>query len=125
MVTTITGRDVNQVAVDGPFAHVRSLITAFERGDIGLASKALERLETAEQRVISVRGEVGGRVREVNDRRERLADHEVAQLELLGRLEDADYASAVLEYQTLQTSLQAQLQTTSRLLGQSLFDYLR
>ena len=123
--TTIAGRDVNQVAVDGPFAHVRSLITAFERGDIGLASKALERLETAEQRVISVRGEVGGRVREVNDRRERLADHEVAQLELLGRLEDADYASAVLEYQTLQTSLQAQLQTTSRLLGQSLFDYLR
>ncbi len=122
---TITGRDVNAVAIDGPFSHLRSLISGLTLGNFAEAQQALERLEASEQQAISTRGEVGGRLQEVEQRRTRLADGEVVQLELLSRIEDIDYAQAVTEYQSLQTSLQAQLQATSRLLGQSLFDYLR
>jgi flagellin-like hook-associated protein FlgL len=61
----------------------------------------------------------------VQDRRDRLAETDLTRRELLSRLEDADYSATILEYQTLQNSLQAQLQTSAQLLNLSLFDFLR
>ncbi len=121
----VAGRDVNAVGVDGPFTHLRNLINSLESGDLAAASNAVGRLDEAEEQVISVRGEVGGRLREVEQRRDRLEDSELTQRELLSRLEDVDFAVAAVEYETLQNSLQAQLQTTSNLLNLSLFDFLR
>ncbi|MEM1012781.1 MAG: hypothetical protein AAGI46_11250 [Planctomycetota bacterium] len=122
---TIEGRDVNAVGVDGPFTHLKTLIRSLETGNLGQATTALSRLELSEDQVITVRGEVGGQLREVEQRRDRLEDTELTQRELLSRLEDVDLSTAILEYETLQTSLQAQLQTTSNLLNLTLFDFLR
>ena len=40
-------------------------------------------------------------------------------------LEDTDFNAAITRFQTLQTALQANLQTTSRLLDLTLLDFLR
>ena len=44
---------------------------------------------------------------------------------LLSQLEDADYNEAITRFQSLQTALQANLQTTGRLLSQTLLDFLQ
>lgn len=121
----LSGRDVNAVSNEGVFGHLRALAEALERDDGVEASLALLRLEQDEVTAIDARGEVGTRVREIQQRIDYLSDEEVVTRDLLSRVEDIDYATAVLEYQTLQTSLQAQLQTTAQLLGLSLFDFLR
>jgi flagellin-like hook-associated protein FlgL len=125
VANTVEGRDVNAVRVDGPFTHLQQLIRALEVGDTGSGNAALASLEKAERQVVSVRGENGGNLREVQDRRDRLAETDLTRRELLSRLEDADYSATILEYQTLQNSLQAQLQTSAQLLNLSLFDFLR
>ncbi len=121
----LTGADVNQVTSEGVFSHLRELAEALERGDTTGATRALSSLEADESTAIDARGEVGTRVREVQQRLDYLADEELVTRDLLSRVEDVDYATALLEYQTLQTSLQAQLQTTAQLLGLSLFDFIR
>ncbi len=122
---TITGVDVNPVTAEGVFGHLRSLAAALDVNDTTAATRAITDLETDEANAIDARGEVGSRLREVESRQAVLADQELATRELLGRLEEVDFAEAVVEYQTLQASLQAQLQTTSQILNLSLFDYLR
>ena len=43
---------------------------------------------------------------------------------LVSSLQDADYAQTISQFQTLQTSLQATLQTQARLLHLSLLDFI-
>ena len=122
---TLVGRDVNAVTSEGVFGHLQSLITALDTGDTAGAERALGRLDEDEKSVISTRGQVGGRLREVEQRSQRLEDDQLVSRDLLSRLEDADYGQTILEYQTLQASLSAQLQTTAQMLNLSLFDFLR
>ena len=121
----LAGRDVNPVTSEGVFGHLAALSEALRGDDAAAATRAMEGIEWDERQATLARGEVGTRLREVQDRTERLADEEVATRGLLGRIEDADFATSVLEFQTLQNSLRAQLQTTGQALNLSLFDYLR
>ena len=122
---TMTGRDVNPVTAEGVFGHLRSLIGALEGNDVGAATRAMADLEADEANLVVQRGEAGARMQEIESRRSRLDDQNLVTTEMLSRLEDADFAETVLEFQTLQTSLQATLQTTGQLMGLSLFDFLR
>ena len=122
---TITGEDVNPITSEGVFGHMRALVAALERNDTAAATSAIADLEADEAKAIDARGEVGGRLQELELRQGVLADQTLATRELLSRIEEVDFAEAVVEYQTLQSSLQAQMQTTSQMLNLSLFDYLR
>jgi flagellar hook-associated protein 3 FlgL len=121
----VTGRDVNPVTSEGVFGHLSALSAALRGGDEAGARRAVSDLEADEEASVQVRGEVGGRLREVERRLDTLADDDLAAQEMLSRLEDADLPTAILEYQALQSSLQAQLQTAGRALNLSLFDFLR
>jgi flagellar hook-associated protein 3 FlgL len=122
---TIEARDVNRVEARGPFSSLRSLINTLEQGDGQGARQAVADLEADEANLASARGEAGARLREVGQRQERLADAQLADQVALSRLEDVDLAAAAVEYQALQNSLQAQLQTVARQMNVSLFDFLR
>lgn len=121
----MTGRDVNPVVSQGVFGHLRQLINALDSGDIHSAEQAIGDMETDESKVVRERAGAGGRLREMESRLERMEDDNLVTRDMLSRIEDTDFASAVLEFQTLQTGLQASLQTTGQLLGMSLFDFLR
>jgi flagellar hook-associated protein 3 FlgL len=73
---------------------------------------------------VRVRGETGARLQELNSRASSLDDENLATTGLLSKLKDTDFTEAISRFQTLQTSLQASLQSTARILNLSLMDFL-
>ena len=63
-------------------------------------------------------------MQELEARKNRLDDENLATQSLLSSLQDADFTTAITQFQTLQTSLQAALQTAGRTLSLSLLDFL-
>ena len=76
------------------------------------------------ERVTRIRGEAGARVQELDSRQNRLEDQNLATKSLLSSLEDADFTDAITRFQTLQTALQASLQSAGKILNLSLLDFL-
>jgi flagellar hook-associated protein 3 FlgL len=73
---------------------------------------------------VRVRGETGARVQELESRQNRLSDENLSTTGLLSNLKDTDFTEAISRFQTLQTALQASLQTTAKVLNLSLMDFL-
>ena len=122
---TLIGRNVNPVTSEGVFGHLRSLIAALDAGDDARVTASAESLSTDEASILSRRGEAGSRLQEFDARLDRLDDQDVATRATLSELEDVDYTRAVTRFQSLQTSLQASLQTTGQLFDLTLFNFLR
>lgn len=122
---TITGTDVNPVMATGIFAHVDALRNGLRASDSTAITAAAEGLAGDHDRVVRIRGETGARVQELEARQERLADQNIATQSLLSSIEDTDFVDAITRFQTLQTSLQAALQTSAQTLNISLLDFLR
>jgi flagellin-like hook-associated protein FlgL len=121
----LSGTDVSPVKSKGIFSSLDALRRAMRANDQQGMTRASEELELHLERVTRVRGTVGARVREFEERSERLKDQNVATKALLSELEDTDYTEAIVRFQTLQTSLQASMQSASTMLNLSLMDFLR
>jgi flagellar hook-associated protein 3 FlgL len=120
----ITGTDVNPVKAVGIFANLSKLRASLTGNDQRGITEAAEGLAADTLRVTRVRGETGARVQELEDRQDRLADQNVTTKALLSTLEETDYTEAITRFQTLQTALQAGMQTTARVLNLSLMDFI-
>jgi flagellar hook-associated protein 3 FlgL len=82
-------------------------------------------LEAAMTHVNAVRSEVGVREGRIDDALARQADEKLLAIERISAIEDVDLTEAVLELTNADTHLQTQLASAGRVLGRSLFDYLR
>jgi flagellar hook-associated protein 3 len=122
---TIAGRDVNPVAAQGIFANLAALRDALEASDQDGITAAAEGLTDDESRVVRVRGQTGARVQELESRRDRLDEQNIATEALLSELQDTDFPSAIAKFEALQTALQAAMSAGSRTLGLSLMDFLQ
>jgi flagellar hook-associated protein 3 FlgL len=122
--TAIQGADVNPVAAQGIFANLARLRDSLKASDTGGITAAAEGLSADTDRVVLVRGETGARVQELESRKNRLQDEDLATKDLLSSLQDTDFTEAISRFETLQTSLQATLQATGRTLNLSLLDFL-
>ncbi len=122
--TELVGRDVNPINSTGMIASLIRLRDAMRGNDQRGITRAAELLDANETNLIRVRGEVGAKVQEFEDREGRIADQNIATQGLLSELEDTDFTSAIVKFQTLQTSLQASMQATGRSLNLSLMDFL-
>lgn len=120
----IAGDDVHPVKATGVFSHLAQLRDALLSSDQRGITEAAEGLKEDFGRVARVRGEAGARVQELESRHDRLEDQNLATTALLSSLEDTDFTEAVARFQTLQTSLQASLQTNATILNLSLLDFL-
>jgi flagellar hook-associated protein 3 FlgL len=121
----ITGKDVNPVESKGIFGHFSRLIAALQSNDQKEITAAAEGLKSDYDRVVRVRGETGALVQELENRRDKLEDQNLATRALLSSLEDADFTEAIMRFEQIQTSLQASMMTTARTLDLSLLDFLR
>jgi len=121
---TLTGRDTNAVEADGVFAHVAALRDSLRLSNSAAVTAAAEGLAEDYQRIVRIRGETGARVQEIESRQLRLDDQNLATQSLLSSIEDTDFTDAIARFETLQTSLQASLQTSARMLNLSLLDFL-
>lgn len=121
---TITGTDVSPIEPGGIFSHVAKLRDALRNNDQTGITAAAEGLKEDYDRTVRVRGQTGARIQEIESRSQRLDDQSLATKTLLSQLEDTDFTDAVSRFQTLQTALQASLQTSARILDLSLLDFL-
>jgi flagellar hook-associated protein 3 FlgL len=120
----ITGEDVNGIATPGVFTDLQKLRDSLRSNDTAGITTASEGLKTDSGNVIQFRGTTGAKVQELTTRSNRIADENVATQALLSQLQDADMTTTITQFQTLQNSLQATLETTAKTLNLSLLDYL-
>jgi flagellar hook-associated protein 3 FlgL len=120
----ITGSDVNPIETRGIFGNLGALRSALLSSDQTGITAAAEALQKDLERVIRVHGQVGAQVKEFEARQERLTDQNVATKAMLSALEDTDFNEAITRFTTLQTALQANLETTSRMINLTLLDFL-
>jgi flagellar hook-associated protein 3 FlgL len=120
----ITGTDVAPVQAKGIFADLGKLRDALHANDQAGITAAAEGLAGDFDRVARLRGETGARVQEMESRQGRMEDQNVATQSLLSSLADTDFTKAITEFQTLQTALQATMQTSARTLNLSLMDFI-
>jgi flagellar hook-associated protein 3 FlgL len=121
---TLTSRDVNGVQAAGLFGNLANLREALLHNDQDAITESAAAIQHDLDRVVRLRGQVGVQTQDFESRQERLDDQNLATQTLLSSLEDADYNEAITRFQTLQTALQANLQTTGSLLNLSLLDFL-
>jgi flagellar hook-associated protein 3 FlgL len=121
----IQGVDVNPVKAQGIFSNVARLRAGLVSSDRREITAAAEGLREDLLRATRIRGRTGAQVLELESRRERTEDQNLASKALLSSLEDTDFTDAIARFQTIQTSLEASMQTTGRLLSLSLLDFLR
>lgn len=86
---------------------------------------ALQELDTALERVMSVRATVGHRLNAVDDAGTQIEALDVRANSTLSDLRDLDYADATARLNLQMTALQAAQQSYARIQGMSLFDFLR
>ncbi|MCC6424086.1 MAG: flagellar hook-associated protein FlgL [Phycisphaerales bacterium] len=121
---TLTSSDVNMVKATGVFSNLAKLRDALLSSDQTAITESAEGLKEDYDRVTRIRGETGARVQELESRQNRLDEQNLATKSLLSSLEDTDFTEAISRFQTLQTALQASLQTSGRMLNLSLLDFL-
>lgn len=120
----IKGADVDQVSAQGLFANLAKLRDALNSNDQAGITAAAQGLQADHDRVVTIRGQTGAQVQELQGRTNSLQDQNVATKAMLSQLQDADYATTITKFTTLQTSLQASLESTARMLNLSLLDFL-
>jgi flagellar hook-associated protein 3 len=120
----ISGRDVNMVAAQGIFANLAALRDALTASDQKGITKAGEAISTDQDRVVLMRGETGAKVKELESRKDRLDDQNLATKSLLSEVQDTDFTATIAKFQSLQTSLQAAMQAGSKTMNLSLMDFL-
>ena len=85
---------------------------------------AIANLDSALERVVSVRAEVGTRLPAIDTATDFRDSEEVDLQELISDIRDVDYASAISQLNQQYTSLQAAQAAYSKIAQLSLFDYL-
>jgi len=120
----INGADAAPVSASGVFANLARLREALVGNDQAGITRASEGLADDYARTTRIRGETGARVQGLESRQGRIEDQDVETKKLLSELADVDLTEAIARFQTLQTALQASLQTSASVMNLSLLDFL-
>jgi len=118
------GEDVNPVRVDGPLTALLELRDALRTDDEQAVTMAGERLERTLLNFQEVQGRMAAEARAMLQRSERMESEVTSAQVLLSNVQDVDLTEAIVRFQQLQTALEANLTTASRILGLSLLDVL-
>jgi len=122
--TELVGEDRNPTRTEGVLSALVELENALRADDTQAITLAAERVASFSSDVNRIHGVVGARSRAMQTNlqlREQTAD--TTQV-FLSEVQDLDYADAVTRLQAMTTQLQANLQTSSRVLSLSLLDFL-
>ncbi|GAW92904.1 flagellar hook-associated protein FlgL [Calderihabitans maritimus] len=106
------------------FDRLISLQETLKQGQ-QLPPDALQEIDESLDRILEQRSVIGARVNRLEAAKERYLAEEVNLRGLLSKLEDIDFARAVMEYKMQQSVYEAALATAARMMQQSLVDFLR
>lgn len=122
---TLQGDDINPIRVDGPFTALIELRRGLENNDTQQISMAGERLGETLKHMQRVQGELAAKAKSMISRTGRIENAETDAQIRRSDVADVDMTEAIVRFQQLQTALQANLQTASKIMSLSLMDYLR
>jgi flagellin-like hook-associated protein FlgL len=120
----IAGTDPGAVQSNGIFGNLQKLIASLQTGSTTGMTEASQGLQTDTNRVIEKNGDIGAIEKELTDQQTALTTKSTSLQTFLSTLQDTDLPTAISEFQTLQTGLQASLQTAASTLQMSLLNYL-
>jgi len=123
--TTLAGDDTATITNDSLFSHLIQLRDALFNNDERGITLAAEGLRRDVDTVAQVRATTGVRANRIANESQRVEGRRVQTESLLSDLRDTDFAEAVSRFALLQQQLEATLQSSSRLLQISLFNFLR
>lgn len=121
----LLGNDTGTARVDSIFTGLIELRDALQRDDRQGLSAAGERLYRTMNDMQTVHGELAAKAAAMQERADRVDVETTATRVMQSDIRDVDMSEAIVRFQQLQTALQANLATGSRLMGMSLIDYLR
>jgi flagellar hook-associated protein 3 FlgL len=121
---TITGTDVNPITAPGVFSDLTNLSNALTSGNQAQITLAAQGLQNDYNQIVQTRALAGAQVDAMQSRQDQITTQNTATQALMSQLSDTDFATAISKFQTLQTSLQATLETAARTLQLSLVDFL-
>lgn len=120
----IKGSDVDPVQAPGLFANLAKLRDALNSNDQSAITAAGEGLQADHDRIVNIRGSTGAQVQQLQSRQNSIQQETVTTKALISQLQDTDFPATISKFTTLQTALQATLQTTAKTLNLSLLDFL-
>jgi flagellar hook-associated protein 3 FlgL len=109
----------------GAFEALRALSTALGANDVPGIAAAQTALQTAGRSLQGVLGGLGARTNELQNASDTLEASETSITIFRSDLRDVEVEKAISELSGRQTAYQAAMLATSRVMGQSLADYLR
>ncbi|MEU4618641.1 flagellin [Actinoplanes sp. NPDC023801] len=107
------------------FRVLDRLSRAMRDGDAGGIKTGLENLDIATEKVKSTLSDVGARYNRVTQMKQSAEDRLMSVSSQLSDIEDVDLPKAIMELQLQQTSYQAALAATAKVIQPSLIDFLR
>ena len=110
---------------DNLFKVFDSIIAGLEEHDENLVGEALADLDTRMDRFLELRADVGARSNRIVLAQDRLKDIGINLQTMQTKTEDADMAVVITNLKMSENVYQASLATGSRLIQQSLIDFLR
>jgi flagellin-like hook-associated protein FlgL len=121
---SITGEDVNATQEESIFTYLINLREALKANDVQGMEQAAQKIEAYTKQLEEYQGKLGYMARGLEMRSSRTEDAVLSTKTLLSSLKDLDYSEAIVKFQTLQTTLQANMQLSSQLMKTSLLDYI-
>jgi flagellar hook-associated protein 3 FlgL len=107
------------------FTVLKTLSQNIRDNDNNALNTSLENLDSAHDLLKSTLADVGARYNRVSQMKQSADDHLVSVSSQLSDIEDVDLPKAMMELQIQQTSYQAALAATAKVIQPSLIDFLR
>jgi flagellar hook-associated protein 3 FlgL len=107
------------------FGLLDKLSTAIKDNDQTTIETSLQNLDSAHDLLKSALSDVGARYNRVTQMKQSADDHLLSVSSQLSDIEDVDLPKAIMELQIQQTSYQAALAATAKVIQPSLIDFLR
>lgn len=121
----ITAADRNPLRVNSPFTALIELRNALRMDDQRSITFAGEHMAEVMNRMREAQGRLAAQAQSLVEREARLENESTATRVMHSDVRDVDIAEAIVRFQQLQTALEANLQTASRIMNLSLMNYLR
>jgi flagellar hook-associated protein 3 FlgL len=107
------------------FSLIRGLDVAMKTNDKFAIQDALEPLDQALNQVNLVRAEIGGRVNQLNSTSDGIQKTLVDNKSLTSQIEDADLFQTMSDLAKTDTTLKGTLESSAKVLNNSLLDFLK
>jgi flagellar hook-associated protein 2 len=121
---TLTGKDVGAPTSQGIFGNLQALMTALQSGNAQAITAAGQGIQTDINRVIELHGQTGAYEQQLTNQQTDLQQQNTATQTLMSQLKDVNMTQAISQFQTLQTALEASLETAASSLQISLINFL-